>query len=245
MAFYQDPEKGQKYTDFLASKNGQIQKQVLLKAILHRLPQNEKLTILDAACGSGWLAFELYKHGYKAFGCDQSENYITQAKEMYPEIDFATADIAQTLPYQAESFDAIILNMAAQDLESQPAAFQNLRALLRPQGRLITTIANPYYAFPIGVWKRGWTNLFLGKKPELKTMASYNLLAEKKDRTVAYPHLRSQFYPLSEILNNFLNAGLRLNYFQDLKTDQDDPQFSLQYQLYRFPLILLLEFIQH
>jgi SAM-dependent methyltransferase len=246
MNAYQSLESAQAYQNFLSSENGQIFKKVVLGAVLKRLDLSAKLSILDAGCGAGWLAFGLFKQGYRVAGCDASENLINQAQELYPEIPFQTADLTQSLPFPQESFDAIILNMVAHDLEDQPAAFKNLGLVLKERGKLIATIVNPYYGYPIGVWKRGLKGFLLRQKPKLKLAQAYNLLKFKPDKSFVWnPYLKSRFYPLSEHLNNLLNAGFRLTRFEDLDCAQDRKEFNLEYQLHRFPIILLLEFARH
>ncbi len=243
MNAYQSSESALSYQNFLSSKNGQVFQNIILNVVLQRLKPEDKPNILDAGCGQGWLSFELNKLGFKISACDASENLITEAREIYPEIDFQVADLTQNLPYPPESFDAIILNMVAHGLEEQMAAFKNLYSMLKNRGKLIAAIVNPYYGYPVGVWKRGVLGFLLRKKPMLKLAESYNLLKTKANKTFSWqPHLRSRFYPLSEHLNNFINAGFNLTHFQDLDFNKDPEEFNLEYQLYRFPIILLLEF---
>jgi ubiquinone/menaquinone biosynthesis C-methylase UbiE len=240
MSIYKNPENAGGYINFLSSENGKIQKRVLFEAIFQHIPKEQNIKILDAACGEGWLAFELNKQGFNVCGCDASENLIDQARELYPEIEFKAADLGN-LPYPAEHFDYIILNMAVQDLEDQKKAFENLKNIIKPGGKLIATLPNPYYAYPVGVWKRGILNSILRRKPKLQIASAYNLFTKKTQYSWG-KELRSHFYPLSDILNNFTNAGFSLSHFEELKTKADSQNFDLNYQLYRFPILLLLEF---
>jgi 2-polyprenyl-3-methyl-5-hydroxy-6-metoxy-1,4-benzoquinol methylase len=242
MSIYKNPENASEYLHFLSSPDGKILKEVLLNSFLKRLPKDFSANILDAGCGNGWLSHELTKMGYKVIGFDSSSPFIDGAKELYPEIEFTVCDGGESLPYQKESFDCVVLNMAANDLEDQKKVFQNLAEMLKPQGRIIATIVNPYYAFPAFVWKRGLAGFFFGKKPTLKTNEPYNELVKKGKKIYFWNNnLHSHFYPLSEILNNFVNAGLSLSYFEDISA-RDDAKFNLYYQLHRFPILLLLEF---
>lgn len=243
MNAYIESYQAQGYQGFLASENGQMFQKIISEAYLKRLENSGKLSILDAGCGQGWLAYKLYLKGHKVSACDASEALLSQAREFYPEINFQVADLTQNLPYAQGQFDLVVLNMVAHDLEDQLKAFENLNVVLNTGGKLLATIVNPYYGYPIGVWKRGIVGFLLRKKPMLKLAKSYNLLNAKLNKNYVWNRiLRSRFYTLSEHLNNFIKAGFKLEYFEDLSQTQDCKEFNLQYQLHRFPIILLMEF---
>ena len=62
---YQDPKSAQNYIAFLDSPNGKIQREILQDAILSALPAASDITLLDAGCGTGWLANKLISDNYK------------------------------------------------------------------------------------------------------------------------------------------------------------------------------------
>ena len=246
MNAYKESNEAESYQGFLASENGQMFQKILAESYLKRLETSGALKILDAGCGQGWLAHKLFLAGHKVWACDASEALLNEAREIYPEVNFQVADITQGLPFAQAQFDLIVLNMVAHDLENPAEAFKNLYAILKPNGRLIAAIVNPYYGYPIGVWKRGLTGFLLRKKPLLKLAQGYNLLSAKQNKNYVWNRaLRSRFYTLAEHLNNFAKAGFALSYFEDLSQTEDSKKFNLQYQLHRFPIILLMEFTKH
>ncbi len=234
---YNGSAGAEEYINFINSEDGLIEQKFLWDVISSRLSAEDGKNILDAACGQGWLTAKLAGKFGIANGCDGSKFLIDYASTHYPSGKFLVADVCDKLPY-SENFSAIILNMAAHDLRDQKAGFKNLFNTLRQGGKLIMTIANPYYAYPVGVWKRGIIGRLLFKKPSLK-VRPYNLM--EKD-FVWGKHLKPHFYALSEQINNALEAGFNLKHFKDLKSLEDSPSFNLQHQLHRFPHILLLEF---
>jgi SAM-dependent methyltransferase len=246
MDSYNSQAGADEYIQFINSEDGLIEQTVLWDAISARLNRGslpDEILMksgphLDAACGQGWLTAKLAEKFGQACGCDGSQYLIEFAKKHYPSGDFKMYDLGKPLPYADGQFQTVILNMAAHDLPDQPAAFKNLFNVLKPGGKFIITIANPYYAYPVGVWKRGIIGRLLSKKPALK-VRPYNLMG--KD-FVWGTHIKPHFYPLSEQVNNALRVGFKLTYFEDLKVDKDSDKFNLNYQLYRFPYILLLEF---
>ncbi len=243
---YDNPASAEEFNSFLESKNGQIQRNLLLERIVPYL-RDRNAYILDAACGQGWLAAALRSHVQsprliKAF--DSSTALITTAQKKYPCINFRILDITATLPYADDNFDYIILNMAAHDIHDLPAAFANLFRLLKPNGTFIMTVANPYYAYPVGVWKRGLIGRLFRKKPSLKVRSYHEFRRGPKNSTLHNwkSHLSSYFYPLADYLNTALRAGFILKSFEDLELPTDSPHFDSQYQLYRFPMIVLMVF---
>jgi SAM-dependent methyltransferase len=240
MASYQDPETAKLYAEFLNSEDGKIQREILWQHIEPLLPQNQTIPVLDAGCGSGWLADKLsgyYKH---ISGCDLSPELIEAAKVNYPPGEFTVADICQSLPFAENSFGLEILNMVAHDLEDQKKAFKNLFSVLRPGGCAIVSIINPYYAFPVGVWKRGWLGLLLMKKPKL-LLRPYNFFVKNSRVFVWKKNIPGFFYTLPETLNAALSAGFSLNYFGEVASNTDSKIFDLRYRLYRFPVMLVFK----
>lgn len=240
MNTYSQNSNWQNYLKFLDSTDGKIQQQLLLNVIMKRLQLNKIKTILDAACGSGWLAGAL-SGSYVVEGCDNSSALLGAARQSFPGLRFSLADVEVPLPYPADHFDAVVLNMAAHDVSDQVVAFQNLFKVTKRGGKLIATIVNPYYAFPVGEWKRGITGKLLNKKPRLM-LREYFTKARKGARVTSNKNFDTRFYSLPDTLNHALAAGFHLNYIEELGSDTDDSAFTLQYQLFRFPLLLLLEF---
>lgn len=239
---YNNTTSAQSYQAFLNSADGKIFQKIIFESILARLDKNQDVQVLDAACGNGWLAKKLADEGFKVQGCDASEPLITSAKQKFPGVGFQAINLESKLPYTDGSLDAVVLSMALHDLQNQKAALSNLNKILKPKGKVIATIVNPYYGFPVGVWKRGLINFILRKQPLLKLAKAYNLLT-KDDKNFSWKHnLNSNFTPLSAHINNILATRYKITYLQDIKSNEDSNSFNLAYQLHRFPVILLLEF---
>ncbi len=245
---YQDQAAAAGYLAFLDSANGQVQKDTLSKAILKSLAAFKPTSILDAGCGPGWLCGTLglvYRH---VFGCDSSPHFVDYAKHHFPEIDFQTADLTGPLPYPSETFDTVILNMAAPDISDLDAMYKNLFAVAKPGGRLIVTIPNPYYTFPAAVWKRSITDLALGRKPTLRLTGNYatqsGIVRQFNPAGEDNILISSNAYTLADYINKARAAQFVHARIEELGSRQDSLNFDLQYQLYRYPLLLLLEFVK-
>ena len=257
---YNSAESSTAYRHFLDSADGNIFQDVVGQAFLFHLqrtqPQSQPMHILDAGCGDGWLAGLLAQGeslgssyprtplgSLKVHACDAGEPLIKIAREKFPNVQFTVCDLNKPLPYQKESFDVVTASMVIHDVEDELATLKNLAEVLKPGGRLLASIVNPYYGYPIGEWKRGIVDRLLNKKPSLRLARFYNQMMKQNRPNFEWrKNLGSHFTPLSTHITNASQAGLALTGLNDIYSETDSPTYNLTYQLLRFPLILLLEF---
>lgn len=252
---YSSDEASQAYEQFLASEDGRIFRSLLGDAFLSHLEQGPlqepaptAVSILDAGCGDGWLVGRITSKQYNhitisGFGCDAGAPLIAHAKTQYPAVQFTVCDLSQPLPYEPEQFDVVCASMVLHDVADEAATLKNLAAVLKPNGRIIASIVNPYYGYPVGEWKRGLVGRLLGRTPTLRLARAYNELSRDHRPNFEWrPHLGSHFTPLSHHIASATAAGLALTHLTDLTSSQDSTTYNLTYQLHRFPIILLLEF---
>lgn len=242
---YQSSAASQAYTDFLNSVDGVIFRQVLGEAFLKKLStQTQTLKLLDAGCGDGWLAGLIASQTKcEVQACDAGDPLIESAKQKFPNVQFLVCDLNQMLPYPKGSFDVVTASMVIHDVEDELAALKNMAAVLKPGGKLLASIVNPYYGYPIGEWKRGIVGRLLMKKPSLRLARFYNqMMKDDRPNFEWRKNLGSHFTPLSTHISNASKAGLALTALEDIYSQADSPTYNLTYQLHRFPIILLLEF---
>jgi len=111
------------------------------RAALARLPPASGARVLDVGCGCGQTLLELAEvvgpRG-RVVGVDVSEPMLVRAGERiaaHPEIELVRAD-AQTHAFAPATFDAVFSRFGVMFFQDARAAFANLRAALRPGGRL-------------------------------------------------------------------------------------------------------------
>lgn len=239
---YDNVEGAQNYLDFLASEDGQFFRKILCDTFTSRLGNNTNQKILDVACGPGWLSHEIKKNYGNIQACDGSKFFLNHARKNYPEIQFDEVDLNSRLPYNDNEFDTLIMSMAAHDVEKQEQTFTELCRILKPDGKLMLTMVNPYYAYPVGVWKRGIIGRILFRKPRL-LVRPYHWFGKEKTRNFTFNKtLECYFYKLSEHLNHITNSGFTFSYMHELESSTESPNYNLQYRLNRFPIIIYLEF---
>jgi SAM-dependent methyltransferase len=113
----------------------------LLKSLI--ASSDEELRVLEVGCGLGDLLAELSpRHG---IGIDASAAIVELARARHPGLDVRVCDVhTDALP--EGPFDVILLSDTIGLLDDVQLAFERLRPLLRPRGRIVVT----YYNF---VWE--------------------------------------------------------------------------------------------
>lgn len=94
--------------------------------------------VLDVGCGAGETTLELAASGAQAVGVDISRPLLDVARarsQAVANASFVEAD-AQTHAFPPQSFDAIFSRFGVMFFADPAAAFANLRAALKPGGRL-------------------------------------------------------------------------------------------------------------
>lgn len=121
---------------------------------LERLDWSGVSRVLDIGCGSGWAvgeaAHRLAGTG-TAFGCDISLKMLGQRTAFsFPVNACFIASGAQSLPFSAHTFDAVLCTVAFHHFPNPQQALEEMRRVLRPGGQL--AIADSCRDLSIGFW---------------------------------------------------------------------------------------------
>ena len=107
--------------------------------------------LLDVATGPGLVAAAGAARGATVVGLDFSRAMIAEARRRHPSIVFRDGD-AQALPFDADSFDAVVMNFALLHLARPEAAVAEAHRVLRRRGRYALTVwAGPEQAVGFGM----------------------------------------------------------------------------------------------
>jgi ubiquinone/menaquinone biosynthesis C-methylase UbiE len=102
------------------------------------------MSILDAACGPGYVSVATKKLGARPTGIDFSKKMIAIASRAFPEIDFIKGD-AQQLPFADASYDHVLMNFGLLHLSQPQRACAEAFRVLRSGGKFAFTIwAEPH-----------------------------------------------------------------------------------------------------
>lgn len=238
---YEEESAGKRFLSYALSENGQQERKLLQKEIFAVLEERPNIgSVVDFACGDGWLSGALSEKGYTVCGCDISPYLIAEARRRFPNIDFCRSDGVQEIPFD-RVFDALACNMSAHDFSDMEGAFLTMAKMLAEKGTLIVTIANPYYSYPVGVWKRGFWGRVFRHLPTLR-IRPYNFFRSQEREHVWNSGVPSYFRTLPEYIRAVHSAGFVLRSFEEVNAETDSMRYDRVFQMYRFPMIFLMVF---
>jgi len=92
------------------------------------------MSVLDVACGPGYVSAAVKELGALPTGIDFSEKMVVIAKEMFPDIPFVQGD-AQDLPFGDASFDRVLISFGLLHLSHPERACAEACRVLKSGGR--------------------------------------------------------------------------------------------------------------
>jgi SAM-dependent methyltransferase len=107
--------------------------------LLEAVSQHEPMTLLDIACGTGYLAFQAAQRGALVSGVDFSKNMIDAARQRHPALKFLEAD-AEALPFADGAFDAVVINFGVHHFPLPLRALREAKRVLRSGGRIAFSV---------------------------------------------------------------------------------------------------------
>jgi 2-polyprenyl-3-methyl-5-hydroxy-6-metoxy-1,4-benzoquinol methylase len=174
----------------------------ILPHLLGLLGDVAGLEVLDAGCGEGYLARILAARGARVTGIDLAPRLIAlaRAKDPMGAIDYRVADLSAPLPEAAGRFDAVASYMVLNDVEDYRGFAATLGAVLKPGGRAVLALNNPY-AYVV---RKRIADYFATGTTHPCGLAASGIKVSSYHRT------------LGEYLDAFLGAGLHLTKLVDL-----------------------------
>lgn len=98
--------------------------------------------VLDVACGTGVLARAVMKRvgsGGSVVGLDPNQEMLAVARRKSPNIEWREGR-AEALPFDSESFDAVVSQFGMMFFQDRRAAVQEMMRVLRPGGRMTVAV---------------------------------------------------------------------------------------------------------
>ena len=123
-------------------------------ALLDAVRAVRGMRLLDVASGPGFIAAAAAERGAAVTGLDFAAAMVAEARRRHPAITFREGD-AEALPFDAGTFDAVVMNFGMLHLARPDQAIVEARRVLRPGGRYAFTVwAGPDRAVGFGMTLR-------------------------------------------------------------------------------------------
>jgi SAM-dependent methyltransferase len=123
-------------------------------ALLDAAQVSRGTRVLDLATGPGFVARAAMDRGADAIGLDFAPAMVAEARRRHPGIDVREGD-AEALPFDAGSFDAVVMNFGMLHLARPDTAIAEAHRVLRRGGRYAFTVwAGPERAVGFGLTLR-------------------------------------------------------------------------------------------
>lgn len=110
-----------------------------IPAVLDVLQVGPGMSILDVACGPGYLAAAAQRLGAKASGTDFSAAMVERARAFHPDMAFAEGDAESLEAFADNSFDAVAMHFGILHLDRPENALKAMHRILKPGGRVAFT----------------------------------------------------------------------------------------------------------
>jgi 2-polyprenyl-3-methyl-5-hydroxy-6-metoxy-1,4-benzoquinol methylase len=265
------------YDTLVGDEGSEYQREIILPGILRLLqtkPSSDvptrvemrdaklkaPLMILDLACGQGVLCRKLAALGHEVTGVDAAEPLIAAARQRSEtgaaKIRYEVADVTKlrdasgklALDLAPESFDAITLVLAIQNITPLSPVWQACRDLLKPGGMLILVMMHPSFRIPRQsdwLWeeKTGTQARLVRQYLSSSTIAIQThpgLAAHGKDAS-ATTHFHR---PLQAYVNTLANAGMMIDHMEEWashkKSEPGPRQKGLDQSRKEIPMFLAL-----
>lgn len=136
----------ERYDDELLEEWGYTSPQMAI-TLLQRHLALDGLNVLDAGCGTGLVGELLTKAGVTHLsGIDYSKGMLSKAAEKGVYHSLAQVDLNKVVPIESDSFDAVTCIGTFTSTHVIPEALRELVRLTRPDGVIVFTVRDDYWA---------------------------------------------------------------------------------------------------
>ncbi len=139
------------YDDLLEQKEDTYQSKVILPNMMRLVAPEPSMRILDLACGQGFFTRAFDEAGARVTGVDISAELIAFAKKNSSKsVQYKVGSADNLSQFPDNSFDAITIVLALQNIEKVHAVFKECARVLAPEGKLFLVLNHPAFRIPKG-----------------------------------------------------------------------------------------------
>jgi demethylmenaquinone methyltransferase / 2-methoxy-6-polyprenyl-1,4-benzoquinol methylase len=171
--------------------------------LVSRLPRDGG-HVLDVATGTGLVAAELLRRGFKVTGVDQSTEMLAEARRRFmDDVELVEAS-AESLPLDSQTFDHLTVTYLLRYVSDPGATIAELSRVVRPGG----VMASLEFGLPRGLARPAW-ELYVRAGLPLAGRVLRHGWSEVGDFLGASIRSYWETYPLERQLELWAAAGIR------------------------------------
>ena len=176
----------------------------LLEKLQEHFGSSKDLTLLDVACGAGFVANPLGEAGYSVTGVDLAESALTVAATKAPSnVNYQAANAYQ-LPFAEHSYDAVLMMDCLEHFDDYGKALDEAKRVLKPGGLLLYhTFNRNFLSYLLACKAIGW---FAREAPD--HIHVYHLLIKPEELAAALTERGFVPKDLQGISLDFKSPGL-------------------------------------
>ncbi len=178
--------------------------------LINKTFENNLISILDAGCGPGFVAFELTKRGYNVTGIDILPEFIVHCKKINKNGNFIVKNLEKDFTSN-KKFDCIICTETIEHLKNPKKTLIKFKKMLNNHGIVIISTPNYRSFWPLIEFlskcvfrKINWNHSHVSKFTPKTLMDTIKMCGFKR-LYISTIFLISPFFPkkVGEILYNF------------------------------------------
>ncbi len=136
------------YDNHLEEGKDTYQEAVIAPNLSRVLEIKTGMKILDLACGQGYFSRIFFGRGAVVTGADISPELISAATKRSPKISFHATPAHKLGFAQGETFQAVTIVLAIQNIENMQEVFTEVWRVLKPGGKLVLVMNHPIFRNP-------------------------------------------------------------------------------------------------
>lgn len=172
-------------------EKGSYQTEVILPNLLRVMNIKTNQKILDLGCGTGFFSRAFARAGATVTAIDNSSEMIAMAKKQNEKINYLIGNAENLKSISSQSFDAITVIMAIQNMEHIAQVFAECSRILKKEGKLYIVMNHPTFRVPkYSSWE--WTE---DQNTQFRRVDHY--LSEAKQKIQTHPGSAPENYTVS------------------------------------------------
>lgn len=206
-------------TDDFAGSQQEWNLENALSQLLPAFPNLVRLVegkdVLDFGCGEGWQTVAMAKSGARfVLGLDSSAKMISKARQVARNAGVGDrVEFSQDIDECSQRFDIVISQNSMEHFPEPMDALQQMKQVLRPDGRILLTFAPPWFA-PYGshmhfFTKVPWVNLLFSERTIMNVRKNFRQDGAERYEDVEFGLNKMTVSRFERLLSS---AGLRVEF---------------------------------